>query len=161
MGKRTRDNFSADPVATGLWPVSVSAPSDRLTLTVQRSMGFMRMIGRWAFLLLLWRDVLCRSIESCADNARFRGRKINIRVALPVPGAATWFENLGAFLINARCCSGVSFTMPQLSSGAQVTQNLSRDTEIGLIMCDRSTAVGISSAIFRNSATVISLVISI
>src|SRR5437762_11396072 len=68
-------------------------------------MAFVRIIGRWMlvldvgrFLLLLPGDILCRSVESSANNPRFRGGKINIRVALPAPGTATRFENLRCLL---------------------------------------------------------------
>jgi len=68
-------------------------------------MAFVRIIGRWMlvldvgrFLLLLPGDILCRSVESGAHNARLRGGKINIRIALSAPRAATRFENLGCLL---------------------------------------------------------------
>jgi hypothetical protein len=53
-------------------------------------------VGR--FLLLPGGEIRCRDIQRSAHNACFRGGKINIRVTLPAPGAASGLENLGRFL---------------------------------------------------------------
>src|SRR5438093_12515992 len=104
-------------------------------------MAFVRIIGRWMlvldvgrFLLLLPGDILCRSVESSANNPRFRGGKINIRVALPAPGAATRFENLRCLLNECTLLLRRELHhAPVLVRNAKRRENLSRDTKIGNI----------------------------
>jgi hypothetical protein len=80
------------------------------------------------------RDILCRSVESGAHHARFRRGKINIRIALTAPGAATWFENPGRFLDEcALLLWRELYHAPGFVGHAERCKNLSGDTEIGVI----------------------------
>lgn len=78
--------------------------------------------------------MLRRSLESSSHNARFRGGKINIRGALPAPGAATRFENRGCLLNKcALLLRRELYHAPVFVGHTQRCENPSGDTEIWVI----------------------------
>src|SRR5438046_9351777 len=104
-------------------------------------MAFVRIIWRWMlvldvgrFLLLLPGDSLCRSVDRSANNPRFRGGKINIRVALPAPGTATRFENLRCLLNECTLLLRRDLhPAPDLVRPAKRRANLTGYTKVGIV----------------------------
>ena len=79
-------------------------------------------------------DILCRRIESSPHKARFRGSKINIRVALPAPGAFTGFESPGCLLDEcALLLRRELHHAPVVVGHSKRRENLSGDPEIRMI----------------------------